>query len=92
MVLQAVVSQQLIPSVDGDLVPAFEIMMVNSAIRNMIRESKVHQIDNVIFSSQNQGMRLMDADILRLYQDGYISRENALLYSVNSESMRGKLM
>ena len=56
MVLQAVVSQQLIPSVDGGLVPAFEIMLVNSAVRNMIRESKVHQIDNVIYSSGNEGM------------------------------------
>src|SRR5512133_1806226 len=47
-VLQAVVSQQLIPSLDGGQVPAFEIMMVNSAIRNMIRESKTPQIDGVI--------------------------------------------
>ena len=59
---------------------------------NMIRESKVHQIDNVIFSSQSMGMRSMDADILRLYRAGRISREDALLYSVNSESMREKLV
>ena len=92
MVLQAVVSQQLIPAVDGGLVPAFEIMLVNRSIRIMIRVSIVHQIYNVIFSSQSMGMRSMDADILRLYQAGRISRENALLYSVNSESMRGKLV
>ena len=92
MVLQAVVSQQLIPTVDGKLVPAFEIMLVNSAIRNMIREAKVHQIDNVIFSSQSTGMRSMDSDILRLYQAGRISKENALIYCTNPESMRGRLL
>lgn len=92
MVLQAVVSQQLIPSVDGSLIPAFEIMTVNSAIRNMIRESKVHQINNVIFAGAAGGMRTMDSDILRLYQEGKISRENALLYSTDLESMKKKLV
>lgn len=92
MVLQAVISQQLIPTVDGKLVPAFEIMLVNSAIRNLIRESKVHQIDNVIFSSQSLGMRSMDSDLLRLYQSGRISKENAMIYCTNQESMRGKLV
>ncbi|MEG1773842.1 MAG: PilT/PilU family type 4a pilus ATPase, partial [Oscillospiraceae bacterium] len=46
-VLVAVVSQQLVPTVDGGEVPAFEIMLVNTAIRNMIRESKIHQIGTV---------------------------------------------
>ena len=91
MVLQAVVSQQLIPTVDGKLVPAFEIMLVNSAIRNMIRESKVHQIDNVIYSSGGEGMIAMDADILRLYKSGIISKENALIYCTNTEAMSKKL-
>lgn len=91
MVLQAVVSQQLIPAIDGTLVPAFEIMIVNSAIRNMIRESKVHQLDHVIFSGAAEGMTLMDANILRLYQKGIISKENALIYCTNAESLNKKL-
>lgn len=91
MVLQAVVSQQLIPSTDGGLVPAFEIMVCNSAIRNMIRESKVFQMDNVIYSGAADGMRTMDGDILRLYNEGKISAENALLYSVNKDIMSKKL-
>ena len=91
MVLQAVISQQLIPTVDGRLTPAFEIMLANSAIRNLIRESKVHQIDNVIYSSAAEGMVSMDADLLRLYQQGIISQENALLYSTNYEVMQRKL-
>lgn len=91
MVLKAVVSQQLIPTEDGGLVSAFEIMIVNPAIRNMIRESKVFQMDNVIYSGQSEGMRTMDSDILRLYNEGKISKENAIMYSTNSEMMNKKI-
>lgn len=91
MVLQAVVSQQLIPTVDGKLIPAFEIMLVNSAIRNMIRESKVHQIDNAIYSAIGEGMIPMDTDIYGLYSEGRISRENALLYAANPDSLAKRL-
>ena len=91
MVLEAVVSQQLIPTVDGKLVPAFEIMLVNSAIRNLIREGKGYQIDNALFTGAAEGMRTMDGDILRLCKAGVISRENALLYAVNPEALARKL-
>ena len=91
MVLEAVVSQQLIPAKDGRLIPAFEIMMVNSAIRNLIRESKTYQIDNAILVGSAEGMRTMDGDILRLYKEGIISRENALLYAANPEMLGRKL-
>ncbi len=91
MVLKAVVSQQLIPTVDGQREPAFEIMTVNSAITNMIREGKVFQMDNVIYASAREGMRTMDSDILRLYQAGRITRETALLYASNPELLRKKL-
>lgn len=91
MVLRAVVSQQLIPTVDGGLVPAFEILLANDAVRNMIRESKVHQIGGVIYSSSSQGMCDMDSSILRLFSDGVISRENALLYSTNPDTLARKL-
>lgn len=91
MVLQAVISQQLIPTVNGGLIPAFEIMIVNSAIRNMIRESKIFQMDNVIYAGASEGMVTMDADILRLHQEGIISKENALLYCINQDLMSKKL-
>lgn len=81
MVLRAVVSQQLIPSVSGDMVAAFEIMVATNAVKNMIRESKIFQIDSTIFSSSSDGMLAMDTSILNLYNEGLISRENALLYS-----------
>lgn len=91
MVLQAVISQQLIPALDGSLLPAFEIMLVNSAIRNMIRESKVHQIDNAIFSGAGDGMISMDTSLYNLYHDGKISKENALIYAANPDSLVKKL-
>ena len=91
MVLQAVISQQLIPTVDGSLYPAFEIMFLNNALRNMIRESKIHQIDGVIAASQAEGMISMDNSLIDLYRKGIISRENAVAYSANSELMEKKL-
>ena len=91
MVLDAVISQQLIPTVDGGVQPAFEIMFLNNAIRNMIRESKIHQIDGVIATSQEEGMVSMDNSLIKLYRDGVISRENAAAYSSNSELMEKKL-
>ncbi|WP_313581355.1 type IV pilus twitching motility protein PilT [Lacrimispora sp.] len=91
MVVQAVVSQQLIPAVDGSVYPAFEIMFFNNAIRNMIRESKTHQIDSVIATGQGEGMISMDTSILNLYKEGKITRENAIIYSGNSELMAKKI-
>ncbi len=91
MVVQAVVSQQLIPAVDGSVYPAFEIMFFNNAIRNMIRESKTHQIDSVIATGQGEGMISMDSSILNLYKGGKITRENAIIYSGNSELMAKKI-
>ena len=92
MVLQAVVSQQLIPLKDQiGVVPALEIMFLNNAIRNMIREAKIHQIDGVISTSAENGMVTMDNSLLRLFREGKISKEHAIMYSSNSELMEKKL-
>ena len=91
MVMQAVVSQQLIPKVEGGVVPAFEVMFFNNAIRNLIRESKIHQIDNIIATSQEEGMITMDNSIIKLFREGKISKENAIIYSSNGELMEKKL-
>ena len=91
MVLKAVISQQLIPTVDGKVIPAFEVMFVNSAISNMIRESKVHQIDSAIFSSGDPNMISMDTSIFQLYQDGKIDRESAITFCINKKLMEKKI-
>lgn len=92
MVLRAVVSQQLLPTLDGSLMPAFEIMVVNSAIQSMIRDGKTHQIDNVIYAGAAQGMLAMDADLMRLWKQKVISRENALLYAANPDTLARRLL
>ncbi len=91
LVLQAVVSQQLLPGVDGNLYPAFEIMKINPAIRTLIRESKIHQIDNVIFSSQSEGMITMDMSIYNLFAAGKITERTAVEYSANPQWMMKKI-
>lgn len=91
MVLSAVVSQQLLPTVDGGVVPAFEIMTVNPAIRNMIRDNKIPQIEGLLYSSSKEDMISMDSSILKLYQEGRITRETALLYATNPEMLERKL-
>ena len=87
-VLKTVVSQQLLPDREGGMVPACEIMHMNSAIRSMIRDNKSHQIDNAIASGGKEGMISMDQAILALYQNGTISKETALLYADKPDQMK----
>lgn len=90
-VLQAVVSQKLIPTLDGNLVPAFEIMVLTPAIRNLIRERKTHQIDGIIYASSSDQMISMDTSIYNLYKDGIISRHTAIVEASNPEMMEKRL-
>ena len=87
MLLRTVVSQQLMPRSSGGIIPAFEVMHVNSAIRNLIRESKTHQIDNVIQTSASAGMINMDSFIMNLVQCGEISTKTAIANAINPEQM-----
>ena len=91
MVLQAVSYQQLVPDINGHNIPVFEVMRLNPAIRNMIRDNKVHQIDGVISSSAHEGMRAMDQSLLELYKQGRITRETALKYASNGDMLKRKL-
>lgn len=91
MVLQAVISQQLLTSCSGTLTPAFEIMYLNNAIRNMIRENKIHQIDNVIATSMSEGMISMNSSLMRLYREGRIDKETCINFSTDPELMKMRL-
>ena len=91
MVLDAVICQQLVPTLDGGERPVFEIMFLNNAIRNMIRESKTHQIDGIISTSQEEGMVSMDNSLLDLYRQNVISKDTAIIYSSNAELMEKKM-
>lgn len=90
-VLQTVVAQQMLPDKWGGMVPAFEIMHMNSAIRGLIRDNKNHQIDNAIASGKAEGMISMDQSILALYRAGTITRETALDYADHPDQLRRQM-
>lgn len=87
-ILTAVVSQQLIPKVGGGRVPAFEIMVVNHAIRNLIREGKIPQIEAAIHSGRADGMISMDYSIAKLLKEGSITEEDAFHYCISSDTLQ----
>ena len=91
MVLNAVICQQLLPGVDGKMIPAFEIMICNQAIRTLIRDGKTHQIDSTISNSRQFGMITMDEAIIELYKQGKISKETALMYATNPKIVERRL-
>lgn len=76
-ILEGVICQRLIPAIDGSRVPAMEIMLVNSAVRNLIREGKTHQIDNVITTSSGEGMTSLERSLAFLVRTGKIDLETA---------------
>ena len=90
-VLHTVVSQQLLPDVQGGLVSAFEIMHMTGAVRSMLRECKTHQIPAAIASGGAEGMVSMDQSILALYRQGRISKQTALEQADNPEQMARRM-
>lgn len=89
MTLQAVISQQLITKIDGlGRAVAVEVMLSNIAVRNLIRESKVHQLTNVMQTNASKGMRTMDDSLAELYRSGKITIEDALERCMDLDTMK----
>ena len=91
MILRAVVSQQLVPTIDGTMVPAFEIMIMTPAISNLIRDNKTHQIEGMIYTSAKDDMLSMDSSLLQLYKARRITADTALCYCTNPEMLKKRL-
>lgn len=91
MVLEAVLSQRLVPTLDGKRVVATEIMIATPAVRNNIREGKTFQIDNVIQTSGNLGMKLIENSLAELVNNNVIDRATALDYAIRP-SLLDKLL
>ncbi|MBQ8159312.1 MAG: PilT/PilU family type 4a pilus ATPase [Clostridia bacterium] len=91
MILKAVVSQRLVPTVDGHQTAVFEVMTVNAAIQNLIRDGRTHQIDNAIFAGNNQEMLSMDNELARLCKAGRITRDVALSFAMNPETLQRRI-
>ena len=84
-VLQAIISQRLVPMIGGGRVAAAEVLLVNSAVRNIIRESKTHQIDSVVQTGADVGMQTMDSTLAKLVHSGKVSYDVAKGFAVNIE-------
>lgn len=92
-VLEAVISQQLIPTMDGrGRVAAFEVMHANHAVRNLIREGKSHQLVSVMQTNRKMGMITMDESITQLFFEGKIDREMAIQFAVDPDGMQNKII
>ncbi len=91
-VLEAVISQQLVPMIGGKgRVAAFEVLHTNPAVRNLIREGKTHQITSVMQTNRKAGMMTMDDALCQLYSEYKIDREMALQFAQDPENMKTKL-
>lgn len=90
-ILKGVVCQQLVPTKDMEQTAVFEIMKTNTAIQNMIRENKLHQIDSAMQAGAAEGMCTMDGSLLKLYRQGKITRDNALVYCTHYDNMVKRL-
>ncbi len=92
MILEGVISQQLLPTVDGSgRAAAFEVMLGSPAIRSLIRDAKTHQIQSTIQTSKQMGMVTMDDFLYDMFQAGTISRDMALTYAQDQQAMRKKM-
>jgi len=86
--LLGVVSQRLVPRIRGGLMPACEVMISNSAVANLIRENKIHELDLVIETSSELGMISLNRALANLVRVKEISLKNALIYSLNPAELR----
>ncbi len=88
-VLEGIISQQLLAKADGrGLVAAFEIMITNNAISNLIREGKTHQIPTIMQTNLKTGMKMMDHSLSELVKTGLITREQAMVRCVDMEMLK----
>ncbi len=85
--LAGIFSQRLIPRVSGGLIPAYELLIANNAVSNLIREKRTHEIDTVIETSSSEGMITLNASLASLVKNGEITIDNAFLNSVNQKTL-----
>jgi twitching motility protein PilT len=85
--LIGIFSQRLIPRIEGGLVPAYELLINNAAVSNLIRDNRIHEIPSVIETGLEQGMIDMNRSLARLVQNGIITVESAFTYSTNPKGL-----
>ena len=92
-VLQSVISQQLIPTSDNmGRIAAFEVLHINPAVKNLIREQKTHQILSIMQTNKRLGMQTMEDALLDLLRMGMITREQAINFAVDPAGLERRIM
>lgn len=86
-VLQAVISQQLLTKIGGGLCMAPEILIANTAVRNLIREQKTHQVYSTIQMGQREGMRTLNMSLSEMYKAHRISKEEAYSRTLDAQEL-----
>ncbi len=89
--LTGILSQRLIPRISGGLIPAYELLINNNAVSNLIRENRIHEINSVIETSSQEGMVDMNRSLADLVSKGEITVENAYMYSNDSKILQRML-
>jgi len=84
-ILNGSISQILIPTVDGNLIVAYEMVVATTAVRNLIRKGEHHQLYNVLYTGREAGMISLEAKLVELYKKGIITKETAYRYAINKE-------
>lgn len=92
IVLEGVISQQLVPNISGSgRHAAFEVMLATPAVRNLIRESKTHQLNSILQTNKRLGMQTMDDALYDLYSQRFIDKEHALSYAQDPVTMGNRM-
>lgn len=87
--LLGIFSQRLVPRISGGLIPAYELLIANTAVANLIRENRIYEIDIVIETGRESGMISLNQSLIELLERGEITMENALMYSLNPKALKG---
>lgn len=90
-VLHTAVSQQLVRSESGALLPVFELMHASPAVKSLIRDGKTHQLNATVAAASSEGMFTMDSSILSLYEKGLIGKDTALAYADDPEQLKRRI-
>src|SRR3989338_8731811 len=85
--IAGIISMRLVPAIGGGRLPAVEILLSSSAVQTAIREGKTHQIDNIIQTSGQEGMILLDASLAYLVKAGRVALDTAKAYSIRPEEL-----
>ena len=86
-----ILSQALLPKIGGGRIAAYEMLVVNSAVANLIRENKTFRITSVIQTGQKQGMQLLDDHMFKLWKEGIVDKREVLLRSNNVDELAAKI-